>query len=56
MVTIIVPTKVKVPYGETVIPRGLQVEVVSTTESTVTIRYLGELYTIPISATNWPGR
>jgi hypothetical protein len=55
MVTITVPTKIKVPYGETVLPRGARVEVVSTTASTVTIRYLGSVYTIPISSTNWPG-
>jgi len=54
MVTITVPTKIKIPYGETVIPRGARAEVVSTTTSTVTIRYLGSVYTIPISSTNWP--
>ena len=54
MVTITVPTKIQIPYGEAVLPRGAQVEVVSTTPTTVTIRYLDGVYTIPISSINWP--
>ena len=52
MVTIIRPVRVKVPYGEAIIPRGMKLEVVSRDAHTVRVKYLGAQYDIPIDATD----
>jgi hypothetical protein len=51
-VTLTQPVKIKIPYGETVLPRGLRLAVVSRSGQTVTVKYLDETPTIPVSATD----
>jgi hypothetical protein len=51
-VTLIQPVKIKIAYGETVLPRGLRLPVVSRNGETVIVKYLNETPTIPISATD----
>jgi endonuclease/exonuclease/phosphatase family metal-dependent hydrolase len=51
-VTLTQPVKIKVPYGETVLPRGLKLAVLSRNAQSVTVKYLDETPTIPISATD----
>ena len=51
-VTVLRQTKIKIPYGETVLQRGMRLAIVSITEETVTIEYLGGNYTIPIESTD----
>jgi endonuclease/exonuclease/phosphatase family metal-dependent hydrolase len=51
-VTLTQPVKIKIPYGETVLPRGLKLAVVSRTGETVTVKYLDGTQIIPISATD----
>ncbi len=46
------PVAIKVPYGSTVIPRGMRLPVVSRGGSNVTVRYLGQLHTIPVDSTD----
>lgn len=47
-VTLTQPFKIKVPYGETVIPAGTRVEVVSVDDpATVQVIYMGQVQTIP---------
>jgi len=50
--TILRQTKIKIPYGETVLPRGMRLPIVSSDEKTVTIEYLGGKYAIPIESTD----
>lgn len=52
IVTILHQTKIKIPYGETVLPRGMRLPIVSNDEKTVTIEYLGGRYAIPIESTD----
>lgn len=44
--------KIKIPYGETVIPRGTKLPVVKRDGSTVTVRYLDHPQIIPIASTD----
>lgn len=52
IVTILQPIKIAIPYGETVIPAGMKLPVIRRDATTVQVRYLDELRTIPISATD----
>ena len=52
VVTILEPVKIKIPYGETVIPRGAKVEVIARNAQTVTVRYLGQDVIVPLPATD----
>jgi hypothetical protein len=52
-VTITVPVKIKILYGETVIPRGTRVRVLSHDAQTVTVSYLDGTYAIPIASTDF---
>ena len=53
VVTITRPVPVKIPpYGETVIPRGMKLEVISRDARNVRVKYLGQVYDIPIDATD----
>lgn len=52
-VTIMTPVKIKILYGETVLPRGTRLRVVSHDEKTVTVSYLDGNYAIPISSTDF---
>ena len=51
-VTILRAVKIKIPYGETVLQRGMRLPVVSRDATTVTVRYLEGTYAIPISSTD----
>jgi hypothetical protein len=51
-VTITQPVRVKIPYGEAVLPRGLKLVVLSRTAQTVTVQYLDGTQIIPISSTD----
>jgi hypothetical protein len=44
------PVKVKIAYGETVLPAGMKLPFVSSETTSVRVNYLGELQTIPIGA------
>lgn len=50
-VTILYPVTVRIPYGTTVIPRGMKLVVISRGANTVRVQYLGEAYDLPASAT-----
>jgi hypothetical protein len=51
-VTITASVKIKILYGETVIPRGTKLPIVSRDATTVTVSYLDGTYAIPISSTD----
>ena len=51
-VTLTAPVKIKILYGETVIPQGSKLPVVSRHETTVTVSYLDGTYAVPISSTD----
>ena len=44
------PVKVKIAYGETTLPAGMRLLVVSSDTSSVRVNYMGEIETIPIAA------
>jgi hypothetical protein len=51
-VTILRAVKIKIPYGETILQRGMRLPIVSRDATTVTVRYLDGGYTIPIASTD----
>ncbi|MDQ3197832.1 MAG: hypothetical protein M3Q46_01370 [Verrucomicrobiota bacterium] len=51
-VTLTRPVTIKIPYGQTVLPRGLKVPLISSAGDEVTILYLGQPHTIPAHATD----
>ena len=51
-VTITAPVTIKILYGETVIPPGSKLPVVSRDAKTVTVSYLDGSYAVPISSTD----
>lgn len=52
-VTITKPVKIKILYGETMIPAGTRLRVVSHDTQTVTVSYLDGTYAIPIASTDF---
>jgi hypothetical protein len=52
-VTITQPVKIKILYGETVIPKGARLRVVSHDAQTVNVSYLDGTYAVPISSTDF---
>jgi len=52
LATLIAPVKIKIPYGETVLPRGLKLPVVTRDAQTVTVQYLGQRQVIPLASTD----
>jgi hypothetical protein len=44
------PVKVKIAYGETVLPAGMKLPVVSSDAASIRVKYMGEVQTIPIAA------
>jgi hypothetical protein len=52
MVTLTQPVKIKIPYGETTLPAGAKLSVVSQDAKTVTVRYMGGNYVIPLTSTD----
>jgi len=51
-VTILRAVKIKIPYGETVLQRGTRLPIISQDATTVTVRYLDNVYPIPIASTD----
>jgi endonuclease/exonuclease/phosphatase family metal-dependent hydrolase len=51
-VTLTQPVRIKIPYGETVLPRGLKLPIVSRDAQTVRVKYLDGTQVIPITATD----
>ena len=51
-VTITQSVKIKIPYGETVLPRGTRVPVTSRTGPTVNVEYMGGTYAVPVTSTD----
>src|SRR5947208_7393753 len=49
------PVKVKIAYGETVLPAGMKLPVVSSDATSIRVKYMGELQTIPIAAARLEG-
>src|SRR6184192_4092289 len=49
------PVKAKIAYGETVLPAGMKLPVVSSDITSVRVNYMGELQTIPIGAARFEG-
>src|SRR5881394_4350781 len=47
------PVKVKIAYGETVLPAGMKLPVVSSDTTSVRVNYMGEVQTIPIAAARY---
>jgi hypothetical protein len=52
-VTVTTPVKIKILYGETVIPQGTRLRIVSQDAQSVTVSYLDGTYAIPISSTDF---
>jgi hypothetical protein len=50
LVVLTQPVKIKIAYGETVLPTGMKLPVVSSDTTSVRVNYMGELQTIPIGA------
>ncbi len=50
--TITQPVRIKIPYGETVLPRGLKLAVISRDAQSVTVSYLNGTQIIPIASTD----
>src|SRR5207248_4975874 len=44
------PVKVKIAYGETVLPAGMKLPVVSSDATSIRVKYMGESQTIPSAA------
>jgi endonuclease/exonuclease/phosphatase family metal-dependent hydrolase len=51
-VTLTQPVKIKIPYGVTVLPRGLKLMIISRDAQTVTVSYLDQRQVIPITVTD----
>jgi hypothetical protein len=52
LVTVLQPVRIKIPYGETTIPKGIQLRIISRAPGTVTVDYMGGVYPIPIASTD----
>ena len=51
-VTLMQPVKIKIPYGETVLPRGMKLPIVSRNAQTVIVKYMDGTQAIPIGSTD----
>lgn len=49
-IVLVQPVKVKIAYGETTLPVGMRLPVVSNDATSVRVNYMGEVQTIPIAA------
>ncbi len=52
LATIVQPVRIRIPYGETTLPRGAQLRVISRNAQTVTVDYMGGTYAIPLTSTD----
>jgi hypothetical protein len=50
--TVVQPVRIRIPYGETTVPKGMQLKIVSRNAGMVTVEYMGGIYPIPISSTD----
>ncbi|MEY2480268.1 MAG: hypothetical protein QOI04_1195 [Verrucomicrobiota bacterium] len=53
-VTLTQPVKIKIPYGETVLPRGMKLPIISRNAQTVIVKYMDGTQAIPIESTDLP--
>ena len=51
-VTIVKPVTIQIPYGQSVLPAGMKLPVVSRDAQTVRVKYMGEIKAIPLSSTD----
>ncbi|MGI8819752.1 MAG: hypothetical protein ACR2ID_02600 [Chthoniobacterales bacterium] len=51
-VTIMHPVKVKIRYGETVLPRGMKLPLVSRDAQSATVGYMGQKVSVPLTSTD----
>jgi hypothetical protein len=51
-VTLTQPVTIKIAYGETTLPAGTKLPVVSRDGQTVLVRYMGQVYPLPLSRTD----
>ena len=51
-VTILEPVRIKIPYGETVLPRGMKLPVVARDAQSVTVKYMGQNVPVPLQSTD----
>ena len=52
MVTVLQPVRLKIPSGETTLPRGTQLRIISRDTVNVTVEYMGGKYPIPLTSTD----
>ncbi len=50
--TLLQPLRIKIPYGETVLPRGMKLNVLSRDAQSVTVDYVGQTLKIPLQYTD----
>jgi hypothetical protein len=51
-VTILRPVTIQIPYGQSVLPVGMKLPLLSRDAQTVRVKYMGEVQTIPLTSTN----
>lgn len=51
-VTMVEALRIKIPYGETVLPRGIKLPMVSRDARTVTVKYMGQTLAVPLQSTD----
>jgi hypothetical protein len=51
-ITITQPVTIQIPYGTTVLSAGMKLPVVSRDAAAVRVRYLNDVYAVPIAATD----
>jgi endonuclease/exonuclease/phosphatase family metal-dependent hydrolase len=51
-VTIVRPVTIQIPYGQSVLPAGMKLPLVSRDAQTVRVKYMGVVQTIPLASTN----
>ncbi|MDQ3415078.1 MAG: hypothetical protein M3480_08965 [Verrucomicrobiota bacterium] len=49
-ITLMRPVTIRIPYGETILPRGLRLQVVSRSGQGINVQYMGKTQTIPADA------
>ena len=49
-ITLMRPVTIRIPYGETVLPRGLKLQVISRSGQGINVQYMGKTQTIPADA------
>jgi hypothetical protein len=52
-ITLTQPVTIKIPYGQTVLPRGTKLKVVSHDAQNITVEYMNGNYLVPITSTDF---